>query len=77
MDSEDLALLKQVFKAELAASVDGSPPVWQSEGSARADALEAAGLLDKSLREWRGTSLKGYELTRAGRHAYLLAIHQD
>lgn len=75
MDTEDIAFLKLVFKAELAGNARGTPRLYQSEDSARGEALVATGYLNKSAVEWQGQTLRGYEFTMAGRHAYLNAIH--
>jgi hypothetical protein len=77
MDKEDIALLKQAFQAELNAAEHGTPRMWRTEPSERADALEATGLLNKSLAQWQGETISGYELTARGRHEYLKATHQD
>ncbi len=75
MDKEDLDLMKLAFQEELAAVDEGRPAVLQAEDTARADALEAAGMFNKARVMRNGVEVFGYELTRAGRHAYLKAIH--
>ncbi len=77
MSPEDFALLKLAFKAELAASEGTAPRLLQTADTARADALEAVGLMNKAQVQWHGQQLLGYVLTMRGRHEYLKAAHQD
>ncbi|MGL4649947.1 MAG: hypothetical protein ACRC1H_11105 [Caldilineaceae bacterium] len=77
MNARDLALLERAFMTEVAAALEGSPHPMQTRATKRAEALVADGLLVPTTEVWRGVTIKGYELTHAGRLAYCVTCEPE